>query len=396
MPEEFDSVVVGAGAVGSAAAYALAKRGRRVLLLEQFELGHGRGSSHGESRIIRHSYTSADYASLAPAAFERWRALERESGARLLTMTGGIDIGRPENAAMAACREALATAEIGSVWLEGEAARAYAPQFALPEDWAVLWQSGAGILDAGRCVRALVAQAIAHGATLQERARVTAVEPGQRASLVRFERAGAEAEVRARSVVVAAGPWASSLLAGLGVERPLRVTHQQVVYYPVEDPDLWRTGRCPVYIAHGRGGFYGFPVCERPGFIKVAIEMETEIPDPDAPPGQPDQEALAQLNETVARMFRGIRPEPAEVITCRYTETPDRDFIIDRHTEHPSVVVASPCSGHGFKFSITSGELAAELATTPAGTYESPLWRERFRLHRAETLAGGLATEWRD
>ncbi len=168
------------------------------------------------------------------------------------------------------------------------------------------------------------------------------------------------------------------------------------LYYPVENPDLWRTGRCPVYIAHGRGGFYGFPVCERPGFIKVAIELETEIADPDAPPEQPDQEALAQLNETVARIFRGIRPEPAEVITCKYTETPDRDFIIDRHTEHPSVVVASPCSGHGFKFSITSGELAAELATTPAGTYESALWRERFSIHRAETLAGALATEWRD
>src|SRR5512139_331322 len=166
MSDSFDAVVVGAGAVGTATAYHLAGRGRSVLLLEQFELGHTRGSSHGESRIIRHSYSSPDYASLAPAAFEMWRALERESGAALLTMTGGIDLGHRTNPALLACKESLAAAGFGSVWLEGGDAEQFVPQFALPENWAVLWQSGAGILNAGRCVRALASQAIARGATL--------------------------------------------------------------------------------------------------------------------------------------------------------------------------------------------------------------------------------------
>ncbi|MBK9610437.1 FAD-dependent oxidoreductase [Candidatus Amarobacter glycogenicus] len=259
MAEQFDAVVVGAGAVGSAAAYELAKRGRRTLLLEQFELGHDRGSSHGESRIIRHSYSSAVYAALAPAAFELWRALERESGARLLTMTGGIDIGPATDPAMQACRGALAQAGVGAAWLEGEAARSYARQFAMPDDWAVLWQSGAGILDAGRCVRTLAAQAIAHGATLIEQARVTAIEPGARTTRVRFARGGSEAEVEARSVVVAAGPWAGRLFAGLGLEPSLRVTHQQVVYYLAADTALGLPAGVRFYIAHGPGGFYGFP-----------------------------------------------------------------------------------------------------------------------------------------
>lgn len=396
MAERFDVAVVGAGAVGAAAAYHAARGGRRVVLLEQFELGHNRGSSHGESRIIRHSYTSTDYATLAPPAFEMWRELERESGANLLTMTGGIDLGRATNPAMLACRDALTTAGFGSVWLEGAEARSYVPQFNMPDDWAVLWQSGAGILNAGRCVRTLAAQSIAYGATVLERAKVERIEPGTRSTHLVCTREGANFEIEARSVIVAAGPWAGKLFGGLGFPRDLRVTHQQVVYFPVEDDSLWRLGRCPIYIAHGRAGFYGFPVCERPGFIKVAIELETTIEDPDEAPREPHPEALDQLSATVARLFRGIRPDPAEVVTCRYTETPDRDFIIDRHPEYPGIVLASPCSGHGFKFSILTGKLAAELAASPAGDYSSALWRERFALEKKASAAGALATEWRD
>jgi monomeric sarcosine oxidase len=394
MAEQFDVVVIGAGAVGSAAAYHAAKSGRRTLLLEQFELGHTRGSSHGESRIIRHSYSNVDYATLAPPAFELWRQLERESGADLLTMTGGIDLGPADNPAMLACRAALTEAGFGHIWLEGDAARDYAPQFDLPEDWAVLFQSGAGILNATRSVRTLAAQSVAFGARLVERARVVELAPGARTTQVRFEHEGATHEVDGRAVVVAAGPWATQLFPALGLEAGLKVTHQQVVYYPVTEPALWFRGRAPLYIAHGRDGFYGFPVCERPGFIKVGIELAAEVEDVDVQQPEANAAALAHLNEIVAARFRGVRPEPAEVVTCRYTETPDRDFIIDRHPEHAGVVLASPCSGHGFKFSIVTGKLAVELATTPSATYGSPLWRERFRLGTKAT-ATSLAAEWR-
>jgi len=370
--------------------------GRRVLLLEQFALGHTRGSSHGESRIIRHSYSSVDYATLAPPAFEAWRALERESGAELLTMTGGIDLGHAGDAALLACRRALEEAGFGSIWLEGAEARAFTPQFNLPDDWAVLWQSGAGILNAGRCVRTLAAQAIAHGAALVEHARVDSIEPGKRNTVVRFSSGGTESEVEARGVVIAAGPWANALSEGLGVPSQLRVTHQQVVYYAVEDEGLWSRGRAPIYIAHGRDGFYGFPISERPGFIKVGIELDTEIPDPDVETNSPNFEALTSLNRIVATMFRGVRPQPADVVTCRYTETADRDFLIDRHPRHPGIVFASPCSGHGFKFSILSGRLAAELATESSEPAASPLWRPRFALAKPGTPENALASEWRN
>ena len=160
------------------------------------------------------------------------RALERESGAKLLTMTGGIDIGRASNPAMLAIRSALTEAGFGSVWLAGREARDYAPQFNFPDDWAVLWQSGAGILNAGRCVRALAAQAIAYGATLVEGARVERLEPGARTTRVTYQQrdSGSTVEVDARSVVIAAGPWAGQMFGALRVETELRVTHQQVFY----------------------------------------------------------------------------------------------------------------------------------------------------------------------
>ena len=395
MAEQFDVVVVGAGAVGAAAAYHAARTGRRTLLLEQFALGHTRGSSHGESRIIRHSYSSVDYATLAPPAFELWRQLERESGADLLTMTGGVDLGRAQNQALVACRQALTEAGIGHIWMEGDEARRFVPQFDLPEDWAVLYQSGAGVLNATRCVRTLAAQAVAFGARLVERARMTAIESAGRVTRVQFEHAGASHVVEARAVIVAAGPWATRLFPALGLDLGLAVTHQQVAYYPVAEPDLWSPGKASIYIAHGRDGLYGFPICERPGFIKAAIELSAEVEDVDVERREPEPSALKQLSGIVARRFRCVAPEPAEVITCRYTETGDRDFIIDRHPSMPGTVVASPCSGHGFKFAVVSGKLAVELATTPPGTYDSPLWRERFRLNKAGEPAAPLAEEWR-
>ncbi len=393
MPD-FDLAVIGAGAVGASAAYAAARSGKRVVVFEQFDVGHDRGSSHGESRIIRHSYTSAAYASLAPDAFAAWRELERGSGERLLTMTGGIDIGHSEDRAMRACKEALDKSGIGSVFLESVAAREAFPQFVLGESDAVLWQSGAGILHAGRCVRALVSQAVANGADLRERTSVASLEPGP-AVRVTFQRDGEEGYLTASAAVVAAGPWAGRFFADLGLANELRVTHQQVAYYPLLDPEPWRAGRCPIYIAHGPDGFYGFPECERPGFIKVAVETELAIEDPDQPPRAPDPETTERLNELVATRLRGVRSTPESVVTCRYTETVDRDFIVDRHPAHPNVVVAAPCSGHGFKFSILMGGLAQGLATSPGERDLFAHWRERFSLEKESETLQPLAREWR-
>ncbi len=169
-----------------------------------------------------------------------------------------------------------------------------------------------------------------------------------------------------------------------------------MVYYPIERPEFWAAGRCPVYIVHGRDGFYGFPESEHPGFIKVAVETDIAVEDPDEPPRDPDAEALERLNELVATRLRGIRPKPAAVVTCRYTETADRDFIIDRVPQHQNVVVASPCSGHGFKFSIITGRLASDIATSGAPGESFDDWRPQFALEKSPGEGDALQREWRD
>jgi sarcosine oxidase len=312
-------------------------------------------------------------------------------------MTGGVDIGRATNAALLACREALDEAGFGSVWLEGaEAERAF-PQFKLDEGSAVLWQSGAGILNADVCVQSLARRAAARSATIAQESRVSAVEPAGKSVVVRFEMASGESQaVEAGAVVIAAGPWVGRFAPALGVANEFRVTHQQVAYYPVEDGDLWRVGRCPVYIAHGRNGFYGFPTRERPGFIKVSIELDTAIDNPDEAPREPDATAVTRLNSLVERRLRGVVPLPAEVVTCRYTETVRRDYLIDKIPGSPNIVVASPCSGHGFKFSILTGALAAGLATSQAAPSEFPNWRPAFAIGAPEGTPRMLAPDWRD
>lgn len=385
MSQQYDVIVVGGGGAGSAAAYHLARDGRRVLLLEQFQIGHVRGSSHGQSRIIRHVYNSADYASLAPIAFQYWNELQAQNEAPLLQMTGGISVNDPTAEHFRATVHALDTIDVPyQIYDQQEAAKAF-PQFRVPDGWVALEQNGAGILHASNCVKAMAAGAVAAGAELREECKVLSVQPDGEGVAVRFASAAGEETALAGRAIVTAGPWAAGFFQQLGLQIDLPVLHQQVVYYEVDDPASYAVGRCPLYL-YGRSeelpGFYGFPIWERPGQIKVAVELAEEPIDPNSQPHPVDQRALALMNRQVEELMVGVRPTPTDVITCRYTMSPDRDFIIDRHPEFPQIILASPCSGHGFKFTITTGRLVADLAQSAHSDYNSLVWRERFGLAR--------------
>ncbi|NJN19337.1 MAG: N-methyl-L-tryptophan oxidase [Oscillochloris sp.] len=383
MQSTYDAVVIGAGGAGAAAAYHLARRGKRTLLLEQFGINHVRGSSHGASRIIRHSYEKRDYVTLAPAAFALWHELAQISGQPLLRMTGGVDLAPADHPQFTGRITALRAAQLPFDVLEGAAATAAMPQMHIPAGWALLRQPGAGILDADRCVRTMVDQALAHGATLREHTPALAVKPDGDGVLVTINEPDGATQIRADRAIIAAGPWAGRFFNNLGLAAPLRVTHQQVAYFAVTRPELYDPDICPVYITfasqHNKA-FYGFPIVEKPGMVKIANELDGPPLDPDTPPLAPDQAALDRLSAMIAERMIGIDPTPQEVVTCRYTQTLDGDFVIDRHPEFPQIVLASPCSGHGFKFTIVTGALLADLALSAAGDYSSPHWRERFRL----------------
>ena len=375
----YDIIVIGAGGVGSAAAYHCARDGKNVLLLEQFTVGHTRGSSHGGSRIIRYTHDKIEHADQMPATFDLWFELERESGARLLTMTGGLFMGPEDDPWLQKSVQVLQKLNFPYRLLHGEELQRAYPQFRIADNWLGVEQEHSGILAASRSVAVMVSEAVRHGATVRELTPVAGVSPEQDGVVVRME---SGQTFNADRVIICAGPWAQRFLGKL-VEfpLPLRVTPQQVAYFPVTDPAAFSVGRFPLFIVTHDPHVYGFPIHERPGTIKIALENPEGSIDPDDPRGV-NQALLNLLRAKVGDYFNGVETTPVHVEPCLYTETPTRDFIIDRHPEHPQIVFGAGFSGRGFKHTIAVGRLLADLAQSEPGVYNSPFWRESYRISR--------------
>jgi sarcosine oxidase len=333
--------------MGSAAAWWLARRGRDVALLEQFEPGHTRGSSHGGVRIFRFAYEQVDYVRLAQAALPLWRELEDDAGEVLLELTGGVDHGHPDDVDAVAA----ALAATGSTY------EVLAPE-AAAERWPGMRFEGATVYspDGGRCradatVAALQRRAAAHGADVRfglGPATVAVVGDGV------VVRAGDE-EWTAPVAVVTAGGWVERVLPGVSLP-PLRVSREQVQHFAPIDDTVW-----PSFIHHRRPWLYGLLT---PGEgMKVASHLTGPLTDPDRV-GEIDPERQAAMVRYVEEWFPGLDPTPILPATCIYTTTPAEDFVLDRVGP---IVVGSPCSGHGFKFTPVIGRILADLADGKPG-----------------------------
>lgn len=353
-----DVIVIGVGGMGAAACFELARRGARVVGLEQFPLAHHRGSSHGRTRIIRTAYYEhPDYVPLLRRAWERWYELEQLTGKHLLTECPCLSVGPAGGEVVAGVRAAAREHGLAVESLTAADVNRRYP-FRFPDDYAGVLESAAGFLAVEECVRAHALAAIGEGADLR-------VEEAVRS----WAAAGDGVEVvtdrdtyHAAKLVVTAGSWATRLAAGLGV--PLTVMRQVQTWFRT-DPALVRRDRFPVFLADVPGGpFYGLPALDADG-VKVARHYGApELPDP----GGVDWTATAADFEPVEAFLRGYttlpRPAPSAAMVCQYTLTPDRHFVIDTHPEYPQVSVACGFSGHGFKFATVVGEILADLALT--------------------------------
>lgn len=339
---DVDALVIGVGVMGAAAGWSLSRTGREVLMVEQFAIGHRRGSSHGASRIFRLSYEDPRFVRMAQEALPRWRALEKSSGRRLLTTTGGLDIGERLDRHAAALRECGA----GFEELDGaEVSRRY-PTVS-PSVAPALFQPDGGFVAADVAVRALVDAAKAGGAIVLERTAVVALS--QRAD--RVEIRTHQETYRARTAVVTAGAWAAKLLAGAGIELPTRPTRETVAYFHVDEE-----GSLPAVVDWGTPAVYSLP---SPGQgLKAGEHQAGPTTDPDAE-GTPDEASVARVSAWVRDRFPGAEPDPHLAETCLYTNTADEGFILERHG---AVVVGSACSGHGFKFAPVIGDRLVALA----------------------------------
>lgn len=358
MRKDADIVVVGAGITGVAAARALAQAGRGVILIEQFEFGHNRGSSHGASRIFRVSYPDAHTVRLAQGALEGWRELEAECGEGLIVHTGALDIGpiaRANALALAACgvsHELLSGIEVTARW-----------PIAATADEQALFQPDGGVLLADRAHGALLASADEAGATVLDRCSVTAIEPGSRCVVVRTERD----EIVAGACVVAAGAWAPGLLAGIGIDLPVVPTRETVAYFGLDDPFEVPTicdDAVPDATEHGlrRPGLINYALAAPGVGIKAGLHHAGPPANPDET-GEADPSVVRWVSSWAARRYPGLDPEVIAAETCLYTNTADESFVLERHGR---IVVASACSGHGFKFAPVLGRTIAALALDAA------------------------------
>jgi sarcosine oxidase len=371
-----DVIVVGGGAMGSAAAWRLARAGFRVRLLEQFAIGHEQGSSHGPSRMIRLAYGDPEYAILGREAFRLWEDLQEESGEALLRMTGGLDVGTPDANQMEEIVHTYETLNMPYERLERDELRHRYPQLNLPEGTIGLHSPDYGILAATRCVTTLATRAAAAGADIRTEETALEIIPDGDGVTVRTNK-GVH---RGNRVILTVGSWTNPLLASLGAELPLTILQEQLAFFRVNDPAAHSPDRLPLVIHRFPGTtMIGsvFPTHGHEG-VKVMIDRIGPAVDPANPDRAIDPALLERLHAYASDLLPGITGEILETTSCRYTMTADEDFIIDLHPEHPRVVIASTCSGHGFKFAPVIGQIVADLALT--GETDYPI--ELFRLDR--------------
>lgn len=358
MVRDADIVVVGAGIAGVATARALAQRGRRVLVLEQFVLDHTRGSSHGSSRIFRLSYPDAHYVRLALAAREGWRELEADCGERLIVPSGALDLGAIaiENAkALRSCGVAHELIDGGQV----------ADRWGLraSRDEPALYQPDGGVALADRARAAFVSSARAAGAEIVEHVRVVSLAAARRTVRVTTDRG----ELTAAAVVVTAGAWAPGLLAPLGIELAVIPTRETVAYFAVPGAETLPSlidAAIPTGGRHGiaRRGVVSYAVSAPGVGLKAGLHHAGPPADPDEI-GTADEAVVRWAGEWVESRYRAGVELVAEPETCLYTSTADESFVLERHGR---VVVGSACSGHGFKFAPVVGRTLAALACDAA------------------------------
>jgi len=357
----FDVAIIGLGVMGSAALAALARRGRRVVGLDRFAPGHDRGSSHGATRVIRLGYFEhPSYVPLVRSAYPLWRELEARSGQSLLVITGILEIGAPGSDLVAGTLRSSRLHGLPHEILGGPSVMKRFPAFRLPQDFVGVFQPDGGFVRAEPAVAALQTLARGSGGELRVEERVLAVEP-HRGGVQVTTRHG---NIHAGCAIVAAGPWVNSLLPQL--TAPIRVTRQVLGWFEPADHarGQFAAERFPVFLLQNSDGiFYGFPA-DANG-VKVAKHHHLdEAVDPD----HYDRVVSATDEAAIRIAVKAHLPHADGPLvaaqTCLYTMTPDGHFIIDRVPGCPQIIVAAPCSGHGFKFAPVIGEILADLAVT--------------------------------
>jgi sarcosine oxidase len=343
--------------MGALAAWQLAARGVAVIGVDRFSPGHALGSSHGDTRIFRTAYfESPEYVPLLQRAKVVWRRLEEESGADLLTLTGGLSIGPLHGELVEGVLASARQNGLSHRVFDPSDMKGIYPQHRLAADEIAVFEDDAGFLRPERSVAVAAARAQALGAQVMTETEVTAIAPSGSGVVIETSRG----RMTADHVIVAAGAWTSKLLPDLNL--PLVVERQVMVWLAVDDPAEFEPQRFPVFIHEpATDRFrYGFPTTDGRA-IKLGVHHEGLPADPDSIDREIREDDLQPIREFARDHLLGVTEEVVDARVCMYTNTPDERFIALSPATLPHVTVLSACSGHGFKFASVMGELMAGL-----------------------------------
>jgi sarcosine oxidase len=371
----FDVIVVGLGAIGSAALYHLARKNVAVLGIERFDLGHDRGSSHGATRVIRLShYERLSYIPLLKRAYALWHELEIAAGQQIVHTTGIAEIGPPDGPLVTGTLAASKTHGLEFEILQADQLMRRFPAFRVPNNFVGVVQPDGGFIEAAAALGAYIRLAIEAGAQVRTGETVLSIQQTDEAVRIETDQAVYESE----AVIVALGPWTKKLLPRLPVT--LEIKRQVVGWFEPNELSVFSVDKFPVFLLESRHGIhFGLPKHTEPG-IKLAKHYPygpTIDPDNCDRLVTPDDEA--GIRSAIAEFVPAASGRLVAAKTCMYTLTPDGTFIIDRLPNSPGIIVASPCCGHGFKFAPIVGEILSDLATIGMTEHDISDFRlERF------------------
>ncbi|PON73054.1 Sarcosine oxidase, monomeric [Parasponia andersonii] len=405
--EEFDVIVIGAGVMGSSAAYQAAKRGHRTLLLEQFDFLHHRGSSHGESRTIRATYPEDYYTDLVLESYALWERAESEIGYKVCFKAHQFDMGPAHSKSL---RAVIASCRKNSLPHKALDAQQVAHQFSgrirIPEDWVGVYCEMGGVIKPTKAVSMFQTLALQNGAVLRDNSEVTEIKSLKNGGvLVTTGRSSSGnndnngGQFRGKKCVVTVGAWTRKLVKAVsGVELPIQPLETTVCYWRIKEghePDYAIGGDFPTFASYGEPYIYGTPSLEYPGLIKVAVHGGYPC-DPDVRPWGPGM-SLEAMREWIEGRFSGRVDSGGPVATqlCMYSMTPDEDFVLDFLGGEfgKDVVLGGGFSGHGFKMAPAVGRVLADLALTGEA---NGVDLKYFRIGRFEENPRGNVKDYED
>ncbi|XP_048857519.1 peroxisomal sarcosine oxidase [Brienomyrus brachyistius] len=384
--QKYDCIVIGAGIQGSFTAYHLAKNNRKTLLIEQFALPHARGSSHGQTRIIRKAYEEDFYFRMMEESYLLWAHMEAESGVQLYRQTGLLVTGPEKSRDFQGVKEALELNRVPTVVLAPGEFPQHIPHFKLGDGHGAVVDTTAGVLYADRALKAVQGAFQKLGGIIKDGEKVSGITPGSEVTVTT-----ASGVYKAASLVITAGPWANAVLSHVGLQLPLQVQKINVCYWREKVPGTYSVSRrFPCFIQlpseMEKTDIYGLPSNEYPGLMKVCYHTGSET-DPDQRDKQTDRGDVAILSSYISRHLPGLETVPAVVESCLYTVTPDHHFVLDRHPMHSNIIIGAGFSGHGFKFGPVVGKVLCELSLGRPPSHDlSPFKLQRFQNIPKSTL----------